>query len=96
MSLHLALCVIYCLKTYCAIYAFFQGGKKLTKPHVSQMIQMVIDKVQFRLNVNDLCMTTGITPVSLYCDWADGTVRAWSVCATLSKRLNALWSWLSS
>lgn len=46
----------------------FQGGKKLTKTHVSQMIQMVIDKVQFRLNVNDLCMTTGITPVSLYCD----------------------------
>lgn len=74
----------------------FQGGKKLTKTHVSQMIQMVIDKVQFRLNANDLCMTTGITPVSLYCDWADGTVRAWSVCATLSKRLNALWSWLSS
>lgn len=49
----------------------FQGGKKLTKTHVSQMMQMVIDKVQFRLNVNDLCdlcMTTGITPVSLYCD----------------------------
>lgn len=43
-----------------------------------------------------MCVTTGIIPVSLYCDWTDGTVHAWSGCATLSKRLNALWSWLSS
>lgn len=72
------LCNLLLKNLLCNLCIFFRGKKTCwcVKTHVSHMIQMVIDKVQFRLHVNDLCM--------IKCLWLSWKLCVWLQVSSLS------------